>query len=222
MIKLNLNTASKSEEIIKEYLENNASEILADKINNGVVITKDNTELINKKSLDGFMKYANEEAKKTVEQGVAYACIDDETVFGWAIHYFEEDSIIGELFTLDGEVYKPKVETPKVTQSAVYKPKQAVKINDKQQNLFDLMFNNEEDKTETPVEESVVEDIENSNTAPKELEEQEVEKQDIEQEDTGVVLCDMYCCSDETPPISDSEIVNRLNGLFGKELVIVR
>ena len=33
MIELNLQTSNKQEEIIKEYLENNVSEVLADKIN---------------------------------------------------------------------------------------------------------------------------------------------------------------------------------------------
>lgn len=64
MIKLNLETNKKEYEIIKEYLENNVSEELADKINNGVKIVKDNKTLINKKTLDTFMQYANEEARK--------------------------------------------------------------------------------------------------------------------------------------------------------------
>ena len=41
MIKLDLETNTEEEKLIKEYLENNVSEILADKINNGVKITKD-------------------------------------------------------------------------------------------------------------------------------------------------------------------------------------
>ena len=41
MIKLNLETKNKEQEIIKEYLEENASETLADKINNGVKIQKE-------------------------------------------------------------------------------------------------------------------------------------------------------------------------------------
>ena len=49
MIKLNLETKNKQEEIIKNYLEENASEVLAEKINNGVKIFKDNKTLINKK-----------------------------------------------------------------------------------------------------------------------------------------------------------------------------
>ena len=203
MIKLNLYTASKSDEIIKEYLENNVSETLAEKINNGVKITKDNVELINKKSLVGFMKFATEEAKKAAEKGATFACIDDRTVFGWAINYFEEDSIEGELFTLDGEEYKPKVEIPKVTQSAVYTPKPTVKVSDMQENLFDLMFNDNESKQENEATDEVIEDAK-------------------QEETTGVTVGEMYCCQDEKFPTTSEEIVDKLKSLFGQDLVLVR
>ena len=58
MIKLNLTTSCKEHELIKEFLEQNVSETLAEKINNGVRIEKDGITLINKKTLDGFMDYA--------------------------------------------------------------------------------------------------------------------------------------------------------------------
>ena len=50
------------------------------------------------------------------EKGTSSACVDDDTVYGWAIHYFEEDLIEGTLYTIDGEEYKPapkKVATTK-------------------------------------------------------------------------------------------------------------
>ena len=53
------------------------------------------------------MKYACEEARKLAEKGANCACVEDSVVFGWAIHYFEEDSIEGTLYTIDGEEYKP-------------------------------------------------------------------------------------------------------------------
>ena len=46
------------------YLETNASEELVEKINNGTPYTKNGIELVNKKDLIGFMRYATEEAKK--------------------------------------------------------------------------------------------------------------------------------------------------------------
>ena len=89
MIKLNLETNCREQEIIKEYLEENASETLADKINNGVKIQKDNKTLINKKTLDTFLQYACEEARKLAKKSAKGACIEDKTVFAWAIHSFE-------------------------------------------------------------------------------------------------------------------------------------
>lgn len=134
MIKLNLETNKKEYEIIKEYLENNVCEELADKINNGVKIVKDNKTLINKKTLDTFMQYANEEARKLAQQGANYACIEDKTVFGWAIHYFEEDELVGKLYNEDGTEYKPEIKV--ITPS---KPTTKPKQENKQPALFELM-----------------------------------------------------------------------------------
>jgi hypothetical protein len=103
---LNL-TATKTEEIIiKDYLENNVSDTLAEKINNGVRIEKDGKTLTNKKTLTTFMNYACEEAKKQADKGARFACIGNDTVFGWAVHYFEEDEIEGTLYNEDGTEYK--------------------------------------------------------------------------------------------------------------------
>ena len=123
-MKLNLTTTNQGEELIKAYLEANASATLADKINKGTPITKDGTTLINRKTLAGFFKWATTEARKLAEKGANFACVDDKTVFGWSIHYFEEDAIEGELFNLDGTPYK-KIITPKE------KPKTAPKADSK-------------------------------------------------------------------------------------------
>ncbi len=58
MIKLNLIPKNNQEELILTYLQNNASESLADKINNGTPFEKDGHPLLNKKNLSDFMKYA--------------------------------------------------------------------------------------------------------------------------------------------------------------------
>ena len=140
MIRLNLETKNKAQEILKEYLENNASEILANKINNGVKIQKDGKTLLNKKDLNGFMKFATDEARKQTESGASFACIESDAVFGWAIHYFEEDKIVGELYNEDGTKYQsptPKPQTPKVEL-----PK---KVENKQPTLFDLLTENKQE-----------------------------------------------------------------------------
>ena len=135
MIKLNLTANGNSQQRIKDYLEQNASETLADKINNGVQIQKDNLTLLNKKDLTGFMEYASDEAKKQAEKSASFAWIESQTVFGWAIHYFEEDSIEGNLYDLDGTEYKPVKEKPKITAPKKAEPKP----QDQQASIFDIL-----------------------------------------------------------------------------------
>lgn len=109
MKELNIAATTSEEQRIKAYLEENASDTLRDKIENGVPYEKDGLTLINRKTLSGFMEYACEEARKRAEKCARSACIEDRVVFGWAIHYFEEDSIVGTLYNADGTEYK----TPK-------------------------------------------------------------------------------------------------------------
>lgn len=141
---LNLETTNTAEQRIKEYLEQNVSEELADKINNGVQITKDGKTLLSKKTLTGFMRYATDEARKLAEKGANCACVEDSVVFGWAIHYFEEDSIEGTLYNADGSVYtiaKPKkANTPKPAAKKEEKPVVKLKEQTMQQmSMFDFM-----------------------------------------------------------------------------------
>ena len=134
-MRLNLETKSKEQELIKAYLEENASEILAEKINNGTPFEKDGKQLINRKTLDGVMRYACDEARKLVAKGANSACVEDKVVYGWAVHYFEEESIEGTLYNDDGTEYKP---APKPTPAKVKKvePK---KPEQRQPSLFDFI-----------------------------------------------------------------------------------
>ena len=148
---LNLKTNSKPQELIKQYLEKNASSELIEKINNGVKINKDGKTLLNRKTLDGFMKFACDEARKQAEKGASSACVEDEVVYGWAIHYFEEDSIEEKLFNEDGSPYQKKRTTtaPAVrttTPPPVSKPKPKPQIS-----IFD-MFETQENIPETTIE----------------------------------------------------------------------
>lgn len=138
-MKLNLEPKTKAQQLVKEYLENNAPSALAEKINCGVAIEKDGKRLINKKTLDGFMKYATEEAKKLAEKGANSACVEDEVVFGWAIHYFEEDSIEEKLLNEDGTEYKRQSGVAaKATTAKTVPPKPAEKP---QLSMFDMLTN---------------------------------------------------------------------------------
>lgn len=140
-MQLNLTAQNKQEELILNYLQNNASETLADKINNGTPFEKDGKPLLNKKTLAGFMKYACDEARKLAEKGANSACIDDQTVYGWAIHYFEEESIEGTLYTIDGTEYKPTVK--RVESNAVKAKPEPKKQENVQFSFFDNLTEQE-------------------------------------------------------------------------------
>ena len=140
MPKLNLEAKNETQKIIKDYLEKNVSDVLANKINNGVRIQKGGKTLINRKTLAGCMDFALKEAQKLTEKGTRAACIQDSVVFGWAIHYFEEDSIEGTLYNEDGTEYKPpKAATPPKPAATYTPPKPQPKP---QMSLFELMDNN--------------------------------------------------------------------------------
>ncbi len=79
-MKITCTAANPTEQRILDYLQQNASELLAQKINAG------------KKTLSGAVKYATAEARK-LANGSGCVCVDDATVFGWIIHFFEEDDV---------------------------------------------------------------------------------------------------------------------------------
>lgn len=153
-MKLNLEAKTKEQELVKAYLEENASEVLAEKINNGVRIEKDGKTLINKKTLDGFMKYASDEARKLASKGANSACVEDKVVYGWAVHYFEENSIEGTLYNEDGSEYKP---APKVTDKPVVKPVQQKKSS-AQISMFDFEEKEEQENKDEKEEDEETED----------------------------------------------------------------
>ena len=157
-MKLDLEAKTKEQKLVKTYLEENASEVLAEKINSGVRIEKDGKTLINKKTLDGFMKYASSEARKLASNGANSACVEDKVVYGWAVHYFEEDSIEGTLYNEDGSEYKP---APKFTDKPVIKTVKQKKSTS-QISMFDFEEKDEgqnedeqEDNEEPPTQDEI-------------------------------------------------------------------
>lgn len=221
-MKLNLEPKSPAEEKVKEYLEQNASEMLADKINNGVPIIKDGNTLINKKTLSGFMKYASDEARKLTEKGATSACIEDSVVYGWAIHYFEEDSVEGTLYNQDGTEYKPAPK--KAARKPISKPepkKEAPKSG--QFSLFDMMAEQgtpveeqttiEEDDDDEPTEDEIHE-------AMKEIHKQELAEH-VEQPKLSPVFLKYKAIQEEN---SDYIVVYRLGDfyeIFGDNAVML-
>lgn len=230
MIKLNLEANTEEEKLIKEHLENTASETLAEKINNGTKIIKDNKTLLNKKDLNGFLDYAKEQARSSAKNGVAM--IHHETVFGWAIHYFEEDSIEGTLYNEDGTEYKKIVKTeykPPVAKVEVKK-----KPENEQANFLD-MFNsqNKQDEIED-VEEDIIEEKKVPNPLTREqmellvrtFDEPELEeelrqlKEQEEKQALKIENIDMETGEVLTTQNTDNELIEILNKLLDNKLKV--
>ena len=165
MIQLKLTANTPSEQRILEYLQNNASETLAEKINNGTPFEKDGKPLTNKKSLSGFMKYACDEARNLAAKDETAACVEDSVVYGWAIHYFDEDSIQGTLYTLDGSEYIPEKksahvskQTAKTSVASATTPAVSTPQN-KQESLFDMLSSEQPVPEPTPSDEPTPEEL---------------------------------------------------------------
>jgi hypothetical protein len=131
-IQLKLTAANPTEQRILNYLNDNASEVLAAKINAG------------KKTLAGAVNYATEEAR-ALAKGSGCVCVDDATVFGWVIHYFEEDSIPESKRPARGTVRTPSgVKPPKAAKPAKATKPAEPKPEGPKGPIFLELFTNEE------------------------------------------------------------------------------
>ena len=227
MTKLNLEATSREQEIVKAYLEENASETLAEKINNGTPVEKDGKHLINRKTLDGFMRYACDEARKLAAKGASSACVEDKVVFGWAIHYFEEDSIEGTLYNADGTKYKPvrtPASKPTTTVKAVAKPQPAPQMT-----LFDFMEKEDGETTKTDVENTVENEEEDDLPSAEEIDEilAEIDGEDGARKhpenidlETGEILTEKEEKSEPSVSPYEPEALRILQEIFGDEMVL--
>lgn len=173
MTNLNLTANGKPQELILAYLQENVSDVLAEKINNGVYIEKDGKRLLSKKDLDGFMRFASDEAKKLAEKNAKSACVEDNIVYGWAIHYFEENAIEGTLYNEDGTEYKPVAKT--VTKTEVKKAEKPKPMT-RQASLFDMIADTENKVTDQTDDHEPIDDVDdgeelNADYTPDELQE---------------------------------------------------
>ncbi len=147
---LNLTANTLEEKTVLEHLIPQISDVLAEKINNGVYIEKDGKRLLNKKDLTTFMNYASEQAKKTIAEsqrtGKQVVCVHGDQIMSWAIHYFEEDSIEGKLYNEDGSEYKaPK---PVSTTTKISKPVKKAPPKP-QMSIFDMMTENNVEESDS-------------------------------------------------------------------------
>lgn len=156
MTTLNLTATGIEQKRILAYLQENVSDVLAEKINNGVYIEKGGKRLLNKKNLDNFINgFASEEALKFIAEnerkGRKVLCIDDPTVYGWAIHYFEEDSIEGKLYNEDGTEYQPPKPVVKTVPKPEVKKPEPPKPTTQQASLWDMLKEQTEEKPKVKI-----------------------------------------------------------------------
>lgn len=204
-MKLNLETKNGSQECIKKYLEENASPELAKKINNGVVIEKDGKKLINRKDLDDFWAFATKKANETKS-----SYVENETVFGWAIHFFEEDSIEGKLYNEDGTEYTPPKPVQRTPAPTVTPPKPQPKP---QMSLFDLIPEEEEQPQPTAIEETDDEEpTEEIHEAMNKLAEEEQRQEVKPSKPTGSPVYQKYMEIQNNYP--DAIVVYRLGDFY--------
>ncbi len=213
-MKLNLEAKTKEQELVKAYLEENASEVLAEKINNGVRIEKDGKTLINKKTLDGFMKYASDEARKLASKGANSACVEDKVVYGWAVHYFEEDSIEGTLYNEDGSEYKP---APKVTDKPVVKPVQQKK-NSAQISMFDFEEKEEQENKNEQEDQGAEAEIEDEPPTQEEINEMLAELAEDEKLSRPQEIIDVETGEIISEP--QDEIISKLRNILGDCFIV--
>ena len=120
MNEIKLTAKTSYETMILEYLAENASEMLAERINNGT------------KTLSQCWNYIMSEARRQAQNGCA--CIEDKVVYGWAIHFFEEDSINGEKHNK-----APSNVTIAPTEKIDSKPRQKKKVEAPAENQMSLL-----------------------------------------------------------------------------------
>ena len=213
-MKLDLETKTKEQELVKAYLEDNASEVLAEKINSGVRIEKDGKTLINKKTLDGFMKYASDEARKLASKGANSACVEDRVVYGWAVHYFEEDSIEGTLYNEDGSEYKP---APKITDKPVVKPVQQ-KNSSAQISMFDFEEKKEQENKSEQEDQGAEAEIEDEPPTQDEINEMLAELAEDEKLSRPQEIIDVETGEIISEP--QDEIISKLRNILGDCFIV--
>ena len=128
---LGLKAENNAQKIVLDYLEANVSEVLAEKIKTG------------DKTLGQCWTYIVKQAEKQ-KQGKC-AAIPDMEVFGWAIHFFEEDSIKEEetkkpIARVEAGVKQvPAKDLPKKVEKPKKEEKPKTEMLPGQMTIFDLM-----------------------------------------------------------------------------------
>ena len=117
-----LTANGQNQELILAYIEQNASDALVEKIK------------ASKKTIGQCMNFIISQAKKKAVNNCAM--VEDKEVFGWAMHFFEEDSITASEIKTPVKVVAP-VPEKKVEKKPVEKrPEEQLSG---QMNIFDFL-----------------------------------------------------------------------------------
>ena len=119
--------------IIAEYIDQNASAALVNKINAG------------DKGMSDCLTFITNQARKKAGSSRC-VCVSDEEVYGWAFHYFEEDSIKKDKEDYKAAAVKSKdlpvkkeVKAAAPKEKTVPAPKPKDNMIPGQMSIFDLM-----------------------------------------------------------------------------------
>lgn len=123
-MRINLEATNDNERAIAEYLEANASDALVEKINTS------------KKDYEQCWKYIMEKARKHLGGHSGY--IEPKIVFGWAVHFFEEDKIEEEMNDMKIQ-YKEKKTAPAAAVKKAEPPKPKKEAFEETMNLMDWL-----------------------------------------------------------------------------------
>ena len=120
-MKLNLQAENAYETAVLKYLEDNASDALAEKINNG-----------NKTLAQCFAYIMGKAQKETMNN---CAIMEDKVMYGWAVHFVEEDKIEAEVKVKAKAIPEPK----EIIKKTEKKQAKTVEKNEEQLSLFALL-----------------------------------------------------------------------------------
>lgn len=139
MAKLKLTAENAGQERVLKYLEENASDVLAEKINGG------------NKTMAGCWTYIVSRARSLAKNSCA--CVEDAEVYGWAVHYFEEDDLNSENGANKGggtvdpkvhEAYTKRLEEQNKALEEKQKREKEEKARKEQEKMEELRKRNEE------------------------------------------------------------------------------
>lgn len=120
-MKIQLTANNAYETAVLKYLEENASDALVEKINSG------------NKTLEQCFAYIREQAQQEAKNNCAM--IEDKVVYGWAVHFFEEDEIEAEVKVKAKATPEPK----EIVKKTEKKQAKTVEKNEEQLSLFALL-----------------------------------------------------------------------------------